>query len=660
MTAPVTDPNQPDEELPENPDDARDPDELPTGFRGPIMPVNKPTGDGRMMLLDEGVTEAPTRPLPIAFQVQQELAEGHDTAKVAGVLTRTWIEGGMVHGEGQLDLGSEAGAEYARQLRDGFAGWVSVDLSDVEVEEVPVGPDGEPIDIEAVDAAWMEWEKQAIAAEESGDDVPPPPPEPEVKSIEARFTSWKIMALTAVSSPAFEDARIAPVYGEEALPAVDAEEALVAAAMEHTGAMVALIPSEADLAALAVEGFEPAAELHCTMAFLGDAAEWEPDARLAVETAVRELALGPEQSEVWGHASFNPSGEDPCAVYLVKGTELVGFRDAILGALGSVSGAPSLPEQHEPPIFHVTAGYGLAVADLTYTGPITFDRLRIAFAGENIDISLGAMTAAALTAGAHVFSVADFDLPEPDEITHLTVDDDGRVFGHLAEWETCHIGFRDMCRVAPSSMSDYRYFHTGEVHTDEGRLSVGKITLDTGHASTMPGVSPVAAAAHYDNTGTVVAVVRCRDGVHGPWLSGRLVPGVSDNQIEKLMRSDVSGDWRTMRRGSDELELVAALAVNTGGFKIPRARAMAASGARALVAAGIVAPSRHERVARPKPSSAPEGESLSSVRSIVRATLLELNAEKARADRGEAAAAAMRSARMASVGKQITGKWGTV
>lgn len=631
--------------------------DLPTGFRGPIMPINTPTGDGRMMLLAADATEAPTRPLPIAFQVQQELAEGHDTAKVAGVVTRTWVDDGMVWGEGRLDLESAAGGEYARQLRDGFAGWVSVDLSDVEVEEVALDADGAVIDIEAVDSAWLEWEAQVVAAEEGGTAPPAPPAEVDVAKVESRFTSWRLMALTAVSSPAFEAARIEAVYGDD-LPAVNAEEALVAAAVEHTGAMVALVPSDADLAAMAVEGFEPVTELHCTLAFLGDAAEWGEDARLALETAVREFGLGPIQSEVWGHASFNPDGDDPCAVYLVKGEGLVELRQAVLGSLESLPGIPSIPVQHDPPVFHVTAGYGLPVSDLSYVGPVTFDRLRVAFAGEAVDISLGA--AAAMTAAATVFNSADFDMPEPDEVTHLTVDDDGRVFGHLAEWESCHIGFRDMCKVAPSSMSDYRYFHTGEVHTEAGRLPVGRITVDTGHASTEPGMAAAAAAAHYDNTGAVAAVVRCRDGKLGPWLSGRLVPGVSDDHVEKLMRSDVSGDWRTMRRGSNELELVAALAVNVGGFKIPRTRAMAASGQRALVAAGVVAPSRRERIARPKSSAAATGGgSVSDLREIVRATLRELNAEKVLADRGEAAAATMRAARMVSIGKQITGKWGT-
>ena len=107
---------------------------------------------------------------------------------------------------------------------------------------------------------------------------------------------------------------------------------------------------------------------------------------------------------------------------------------------------------------------------------------------------------------------------------------DGRVYGHLAAWGTCHIGYGGQCVQPPSSSNAYKYFHSGTVETGDGPLPVGVLTLGTGHAP---------------------------------------------------IRRDVDG----------AMELVAALAVNVPGFPVPRTEQLvAAGGVGALVAAGVVAP----------------------------------------------------------------------
>lgn len=199
------------------------------------------------------------------------------------------------------------------------------------------------------------------------------------------------------------------------------------------------------------------------------------------------------------------------------------------------------------------------------------------------------MTAAAfnaITAAGMVYNAADFSDPHLDGPTALTVTADGRVFGHLAKWGTCHIGYGNQCVQPPTSAEGYRYFHQGVVPTDKGDLPVGKITLGTGHAPVDGRTDAVAAAAHYDNTGSVVAVVRAGEDQHGIWLAGRMVPGVEDSKVDELRRSGVSGDWRGV---NGHHELVAALAVNVPGFPVPRTEQLVASGGvSALVAAGIV------------------------------------------------------------------------
>lgn len=172
--------------------------------------------------------------------------------------------------------------------------------------------------------------------------------------------------------------------------------------------------------------------------------------------------------------------------------------------------------------------------------------------------------------------------------TPLTITGDGRIFGHLASWNVCHIASpagEGVCVVAPRSNMDYARFHTGSLRTAEGAvIGTGRITMGTGHAG--PKASPAAAAAHYDNTGAAVADVRAGEDAFGIWVAGSIRPGVTPEQVRTLRASPLSGDWRSI---DGNLELHAALAVNVPGFPIPRPAGMVASGAlTSLVASGIV------------------------------------------------------------------------
>lgn len=177
-----------------------------------------------------------------------------------------------------------------------------------------------------------------------------------------------------------------------------------------------------------------------------------------------------------------------------------------------------------------------------------------------------ALTAAAVsTKPAEAFKDPHFSGPTP-----ITIEGD-RIFGHLASWGVCHIGIQDKCVTAPHSNSNYSFYRTGVVFTDEGRVPVGQITMGTGHASIK--VNAKEAVAHYDNTGSVVADVAAGEDAYGIWVAGILRPGLTDEQVSALAAAALSGDWRRTASG---LELVAALAVNVPGFPIPRT-ALAAS-----------------------------------------------------------------------------------
>jgi len=148
----------------------------------------------------------------------------------------------------------------------------------------------------------------------------------------------------------------------------------------------------------------------------------------------------------------------------------------------------------------------------------------------------------------------------------MTVTNEGRIYGHVATWGSCHIGFTDQCVTPPRSRASYQHYLTGEIVTEDGsRVPVGQITMDTGHAPL--NANGARALAHYDNTGTAVADVQTGEDDYGIWMAGAIRPGLDPAKIRGLMASDVSGDWR---RIGGNLELVGVLAVNVPGF--PKAR----------------------------------------------------------------------------------------
>lgn len=173
-----------------------------------------------------------------------------------------------------------------------------------------------------------------------------------------------------------------------------------------------------------------------------------------------------------------------------------------------------------------------------------------------------------------------FKNPELDGPTPLTVEDDGRVFGHIALWNSDHIGMAGRVKP-PRSRSGYAYFRTGVVRCDDGTdVPVGQLTLVGGHASLS--LSAEQAKQHYDDTRSGVVDVAAGEDRYGIWVAGSLRPDVTPEQVRVLRASALSGDWRPI---DGRLELVAVCSVPVPGF--PNPRAMVAGGqVQALVAAG--------------------------------------------------------------------------
>lgn len=198
------------------------------------------------------------------------------------------------------------------------------------------------------------------------------------------------------------------------------------------------------------------------------------------------------------------------------------------------------------------------------------------------------MDAVALVAAGYIADAipvvpprAWFENPGLKRATPLSVDDNGRVFGHVAAWGTAHMNAQLNGVNPPRSASGYAYFNKGVIRTDDGSdVTVGQLTLVGGHADL--NFSANEAARHYDDTASAFADVHAGEDEFGIWVAGALRPGVTAEQVRAIRASTPSGDWRPIR---GKLELIAVCQVNVPGF--PIARAMVASGhTTALVAAG--------------------------------------------------------------------------
>lgn len=180
----------------------------------------------------------------------------------------------------------------------------------------------------------------------------------------------------------------------------------------NTGAMIALIPSDADLDRLALPDGEPRDQLHMTLWFLGEAADMPEHLQSAIlrETEARARDnLRPVDASAFAVNLFNPNSDDsdlpPAWVLGVGGEGLREVRDEMrqgmvnapdnVDAQVEESQAWEMPPNHDPWVPHVTLVYDTAdeirrMGELRERlGPVTFDRVRVAYGDDVIDYPLG-------------------------------------------------------------------------------------------------------------------------------------------------------------------------------------------------------------------------------------------------------------------------------
>ncbi len=282
---------------------------------------------------------------------------------------------------------------------------------------------------------------------------------------------------------------------------------------------------------------------------------------------LRGISLDLPPSEVM---LLDPKTKEPIEEQDMGLEQLLG-GEFLQGIKGKIAGATivAIPAFEEASISIVTASGSLSVVS-------------------SFEISVfrqGALTAAAAPVKP---PRSWFEDPGLSELTPLKITKEGRIYGHLADWDGCHTGFGDVCVPPFRSFSDYAYFNVGEIQTAEGDLiPCGKLMFcrdGNGHAPLDPRMSAMEVSKYYDDATKVGGFVRAGADRYGTWLAGALRPGLSESEIQHLRTHPPSGDWRPIPgKGS---ELVAAFSVPIPGFPIPRSLVASGNEGQLMVITG--------------------------------------------------------------------------
>lgn len=564
---------------------------MPVPVHGVLLDVTEETGDGRHLMGDFSVLSVEDGPVPLRWVKSDTGA--HDGAIRVGSITNTWREGNRMLWDGNL-METEEAAEVMGLLAEGRVGLsVDMDSSVFEMDEDEENPvmrftEGRIraatlVDIPALTSAWAQlgsWEDTMTLAA-SG--CAPCQEQMTYRTFQISDAEWDGSASRFTDE---EWCRSTIVHLEEGC----------------TNKSDHKLPIREPNGDLNRNGVHAAA------------------ARFnQVEAPESELAAARRRLR----AAYNELGEEPPEVIAASGSteafQVPGIPPQTQDAPGWITNPRATSRLRR----YWTEGPG--AARIRWGAPGDFNRCRANLAeyvqrpdwlaglcanmhfdalgiwpGEHRARTEGTVVASAFTIYQEPVDVLPAEwFTEPETIEAPTVvTDEGRTYGWIAKWGTCHtglglsVGDGDVCTTAPESQSGYAYYRTGVVETTDGPVAVGNLTMGTGHAGDR--LSSSGAMAHYDNTGTVVADVVVGENSEGIWYSGAMRPDLSDEDVRAFKAASLSGDWRTI---AGDYELVAALVVNVPGFPIPRL-ALAASGGRqtALIAAGIVQRAAEETV----------------------------------------------------------------
>jgi len=153
----------------------------------------------------------------------------------------------------------------------------------------------------------------------------------------------------------------------------------------------------------------------------------------------------------------------------------------------------------------------------------------------------------------------------------LTITADGRVFGYVALWNSCHVGAEGCIPPPKGSPTDYEYAHVGETVTADGSTITTAII-----AGNMPhvgeGIDSQNVPDLYANAGKQMMRVRYFETPDGLAFAGALMPGLTDADVERIRASALSGDWRYHPQwrytASGGYDFSGTILVNVPGFRM--------------------------------------------------------------------------------------------
>jgi hypothetical protein len=572
-----------------------------TAWKMPLAVIGKPTGDGRQF--DAGALGHRNLPLPLRYVASD--TGGHSNAVIVGHIAKIGKEkDGMLPAQGEFyddeswpeDVRNAATA--AKKFTENKVIGPSVDLDQQEVEHVP-----EP-------KAYAAWKKEQAGklkaakmahSKATGGDCGCGSPAfadeaydgPRLKMIR----SGRMASATLVHIPAFAElsghAKLTPIDSSD--PNVDGttSSAVVAGALvdfdwadvdwadmiENDGEMSiseddedTIVPNRPKVQARkkpkrdpeTVKGSEDTQEM------ADDSGIWMADDEFEEFAKKRRLPSPTKQKD--GDADYpggDGEGAGGAAWASAPDVTKAGVRNKLDPEDFVDPKGRRFPIASCSDIADAVSSYGRANPKIPYAQFKA--RLTAIAKRKGCDLpeswKAGEKMAALMAGAAPVAPPKEwFADPKLTGPTPLHIGDDGRVYGHVAVWDTCHVGIGDSCVKPPKSLTSYAYFHTGELVTDDGgRTAVGRLTYGGGHAQTNLGYR--AAAEHYDRTSNLGALVRAGEDAYGIWVAGTVAPDADDAAVRAMRAAPLSGDWR---RIGGNLEMVAALHVNTAGFPIPR------------------------------------------------------------------------------------------
>lgn len=562
----------------------------PVPWHGVLAPEGVPSGDRRKFA--EGSLRWRDLPLPLSWQKVN--ADGHDGSVVVGRIDEIWRDGSLVKAKGVF-LDTEEAAEVINMMAQGGLRGVSVDADDATMEfQNEDGSTPEPDEDDPLDGLLLDDEQLMV------------------------FTDGRICGATLCAIPAFMEAQLSLGVDESEANltascqcelAIDegpwdgsssnyTDQQWYDATLIHLGeGDEKLVKSNNKLPILTPSGSLSRAGVHAAASRINQTDA--PDdqikrAKAALRSAYKELDEDPPENiaaavddlpTLEEYLQFVKTEDGPG--WLTHPVDTDRLRDYWAHGEGAAKigwGVPGDFNRCRAQLAKYIKPQYLA----GYCANRHYDALGFwpgrPVSADTLEASAGPAWSLTASGSGDLPPRAWFEDPGLSEPSPITVTDDGRVFGHMAEWSTCHIGFPSECVTPPHSASNYAYFTTGALKTDGGDVAVGQLTLGTGHAGMRDNFKKT--VAHYDNTGTAVADVAVGEDEHGIWVAGRVRPGVTDAQVAELKASALSGDWRKVRQG---LELAAVLCVNVPGFPLPRTSVAASAGEPvSLVAAGVV------------------------------------------------------------------------